>query len=83
MPEVVGVGEPDLGYLEHWSITRWLPGDVASAAMTRSTELAVDLATFLTQLRSIAVPEGPVSDELSSYRALPLVDLDQIEASAT
>lgn len=76
VPEVVGVGEPALGYPEHWSITRWLPGDVASAGMTGSTGLAVDLATFVTELRTLAVPGGPVSDELSSYRALPLVDLD-------
>lgn len=77
VPEVVAVGEPDLGYPEHWAITRWLPGDVASPARPGSVPLAVDLATFLTELRAVAVPQGPVSDELSSYRALPLVALDE------
>ncbi|GEP40442.1 phosphotransferase [Nocardioides psychrotolerans] len=76
VPEIVGVGEPDLGYPERWSIARWLPGDVATPAKTGSVPLGVDLARFLAALRTVAVPEGTVSAELSSYRALPLVDLN-------
>lgn len=77
VPEVVAVAEPDLGYPERWSLTRWLPGQVATGAAPGSVLLALDLATFLSELRTVAVPEGPVGDELSSYRALPLVDLDE------
>ena len=31
VPEVVAVGSPDLGYSEHWSVVRWLSGQVAPA----------------------------------------------------
>ncbi|MEP7193854.1 MAG: hypothetical protein ABI903_13420 [Actinomycetota bacterium] len=32
VPEVVAVGEPDLGYPERWSVVRWLDGDVPAFA---------------------------------------------------
>ena len=82
VPEVVGVGEPDLDYPERWAITTWLHGTRPSTprAIPRDngTEgLAEDLVQFLTELRGMEVPELAKDDKaLSWYRGLPLLDLD-------
>ena len=80
VPEVVGVGEPALGYSERWAITRWLPGTAPAVPPTAAGSrepLARDLARFLTELRAIPVPSDASTDEsLSWYRGLPLPELD-------
>lgn len=76
VPEVVAVAAPALGYGEAWSITRWLPGSVALPGVTGSVALAQDLARFVTELRALEVPQGDVADDLASYRALPLAEMD-------
>lgn len=83
VPEVVAVGEPDLGYPERWSIVRWLHGDLPSAIgpqtpvePTRAC-LARDLADFITALRAIAVPPEAMGDPaLRWYRGEPLATRD-------
>jgi aminoglycoside phosphotransferase (APT) family kinase protein len=79
VPEVVAVGEPDLGYPERWSVVEWLDGDVptvvdsvSDAARTRCA-LARDLATVVNALQDIDVPASALADpELSWYRGAPL-----------
>ena len=82
VPEVVGVGEPDLDYPERWAITTWLHGARPSTPRTIPRDngtdgLAEDLVQFLTELRGMEVPERAKDDKaLSWYRGLPLWDLD-------
>lgn len=82
VPEVVGVGEPDLDYPERWAITTWLHGTRPSTPRTIPPDngtdgLAEDLVQFLTELRGMEVPERAKDDKaLSWYRGLPLRELD-------
>lgn len=83
VPEIVAVGEPDLGYPERWSVVRWIDGDVpacvdpstATAADRRA--LAADLAAVVTALRELPVPDtAPAAPELRWYRGEPLATRD-------
>jgi aminoglycoside phosphotransferase (APT) family kinase protein len=82
VPEVLGLGEPDLGYPERWAITTWLrgtrpptPGNLPRDNGTNG--LAEDLARFLTELRGMEVPERARGDKALSWsRGLPLWGLD-------
>ena len=83
VPEVVAVGEPDLGYPERWSVVRWLEGEVptvadpASHAGPTRPALARGLAAVVTALRDIQVPESALADpQLRSYRGAPLQSMD-------
>jgi aminoglycoside phosphotransferase (APT) family kinase protein len=83
VPEIVIVGEPAFGYPEHWSVVRWLDGDVPT--LTARTELAepprhglaFDLAELVKALRGMPVPAGALNDPaLRSYRGEALVTGD-------
>lgn len=83
VPEVVAVGEPDLGYPERWSVVRWLDGDVPTVADPASHDgptrpaLARDLAAVVTALRNIQVPPSARADpQLRSYRGAPIKTMD-------
>ena len=83
VPEVVAIGEPDLGYPERWSVVRWLDGDVptvvdpASHAGPARPALARDLAAVVTALRDIQVPHSALADpQLRSYRGAPIGTMD-------
>lgn len=78
-PEVVAVGEPDLGYPERWSVVRWLPGTVPPTPVRGRPGLALagQLARLLTAMRDLPVPSDAAADpELRSYRGGPLADQD-------
>lgn len=84
VPEVVAVGEPDLGYPERWAVVRWLEGDVPTVADSASHTgparpgLARDLAAVVIALRDIQVPDGALVDpQLRSYRGDPLQSMDE------
>ena len=84
VPEIVAVGEPDLGYPERWSAVRWLDGDVptvadpASHAGPTRPALARDLAAVVTTLRDIQVPESALADpQLRWYRGAPIGTMDE------
>ena len=77
VPQVVAVGEPDLGYPERWSVTTWLEGRpptvVTGAADGDRRALAADLAEVVSRLRGLAVPAGAAEDpSLRWYRGQPL-----------
>ena len=83
VPEVVAVGERDLGYPERWAVVRWLEGDVptvadpASYAGPTRPALARDLAAVVTALHDIQVPDSALADpQLRSYRGHPLQSMD-------
>lgn len=82
VPTVLHVGEPALGYPERWAITSWMPGSrppsPGSASGRHDTSaLAEGLARFLSELRRMEAPAGAEDEPaLSSYRGLPLSDLD-------
>lgn len=82
VPTVLRVGEPALGYPEHWAITSWVPGARPPRRGARSRRhdtvaLAEGIAGFLSELRAMEAPAGAADDPaLSWYRGLPLADLD-------
>ena len=88
VPETVAIGEPGFGYVERWSVTRWIEGLTPAVPWDGATQgssraLAEDLARFVAQLRAIPVPvaarEYPA---LSWYRGGPLGVLDEDFRSA-
>ncbi|MFI5863794.1 aminoglycoside phosphotransferase family protein [Streptomyces sp. NPDC051546] len=58
VPVPVALGRPGFGYPWPWSVSRWLDGEVATAAaLADSSEAALDLAGFLTALQRFAPPD--------------------------
>ncbi|MFF5078305.1 aminoglycoside phosphotransferase family protein [Actinoplanes sp. NPDC000266] len=63
MPEPVAVGRPGLGYPWHWSVARWLDGEVATPDLADSREAAETLAGFLLALQRFPLDGAPRGDE--------------------
>ena len=60
IPTPLAKGEPGAGYPFPWSIYPWLDGEPASAdRIADPVRFAVDLAGFLTALRSVDPADGP------------------------
>ncbi|MFE4493331.1 aminoglycoside phosphotransferase family protein [Streptomyces niveus] len=58
-PVPLGLGVPGFGYPYHWSVARWLEGDVATAdGFADPAGAAVQLADFLKGLQRIPVPHA-------------------------
>jgi aminoglycoside phosphotransferase (APT) family kinase protein len=63
VPVPVAKGEPCEGYPWHWTVCRWLPGQIAALAPAADMrEVAVTLAGFVRALQAIDATRGPVSD---------------------
>lgn len=84
VPEIVAVGDPDLGYPERWSVVRWLEGEVPCAVEPGAAldptrrDLAVDLAAVVVALGDLDVPQVALRDPaLRWYRGDPLAAMDQ------
>lgn len=78
-PELVAVGEPDLGYPERWSVLRWIEGERPQLreGVDEPVELARALAGVVDTLGQLWVPPDAVADPaLHSYRGEPLVAMD-------
>jgi aminoglycoside phosphotransferase (APT) family kinase protein len=57
VPEPLGLGVPALGYPWHWSVSRWLAGETATAAgIADPAGAAIELAGFLLALQRLPVP---------------------------
>lgn len=84
VPEVVMVGEPALGYPEHWSVVRWIDGEAGDGAVPEyGVEVAEDLTNLLTALRRVPVGDDAVADRaLNSYRGEALERFDSVAAAA-
>jgi aminoglycoside phosphotransferase (APT) family kinase protein len=82
LPETVAIGEPGFGYVEHWSVTRWIEGRTPEVPwddlqLGPSRAMAEDLAHFVSQMRAIPMPAAALDDPaLSWYRGGPLAALD-------
>ena len=88
IPVPLARGEPGAGYPYSWSIYQWLDGEPASPdRIADPVRFAVDLADFLTALRSLDPADGPRpgvhnwfrGGTLRTYRGLvhrALADLD-------
>ncbi|MEU8821947.1 aminoglycoside phosphotransferase family protein [Actinoplanes sp. NPDC048796] len=59
VPEPVAVGRPGNGYPWHWSVSRWLAGEVATVDLADSREAAEALAGFLTALQRFPADGAP------------------------
>ncbi|MFD5142227.1 aminoglycoside phosphotransferase family protein [Streptomyces sp. NPDC058401] len=58
VPVPVALGRPGFGYPWPWSVSRWLDGEVATAAaLADSSAAALELAGFLTALQRFAPPD--------------------------
>ena len=63
IPVVTGQGVPGEGYPWQWSITSWLPGEIAADCHDLDlTAAAVRLAGFIAALRGVDPAGGPASD---------------------
>jgi aminoglycoside phosphotransferase (APT) family kinase protein len=63
IPLPVGRGLPAEGYPFVWSIYRWLPGEnPIPGQLSNPTALALDLAAFISALRSISTVGAPLSE---------------------
>ena len=83
VPEIVAIGGPGMRYPEHWSIVRWIEGQVPAVVDPRSeststrVSLALDLATVVNALHAIVVPPSALTDpSLRRYRGAPLAARD-------
>ena len=60
IPEPLAMGEPEVEYPWHWSIYRWLTGEVVTReSVADLNRFAADLAGFLLALQSIGTAAGP------------------------
>lgn len=77
IPEPVAVGRPDAAFPRPWSVYRWIPGEIASAAAIADlSAFATDLAAFLAALQSIDATGGPAAGAHSFFRGSPLAVYD-------
>ena len=59
IPEVIGVGEPDNSYPLKWAIYSWIKGSTYSDKfISDEIKAAKNLANFIKELQSIAIPPG-------------------------
>jgi aminoglycoside phosphotransferase (APT) family kinase protein len=77
IPVPLAMGLPAHGYPWHWSIYRWLDGEVAAIERIADlAEFATTLAHFLTALQRIDPTGGPPAGPHSFYRGGPLTVYD-------
>jgi aminoglycoside phosphotransferase (APT) family kinase protein len=63
IPAVAGQGVPGEGYPWPWSVTSWLPGDIAAGYSDPDLgTAAIRLAGFIAALRAVDPAGGPVSE---------------------
>jgi aminoglycoside phosphotransferase (APT) family kinase protein len=77
VPVPLARGNPGEGYAWHWSVYRWLEGEVASIErIADAREFAASLAHFLTCLQRIDPSGGPAPGPHNFNRGGPLATYD-------
>jgi aminoglycoside phosphotransferase (APT) family kinase protein len=77
VPVPLARGMPAEGYLWQWSVYRWLEGENATIQrITDLTQLATDLAQFVSALQRIDTAGGPPPGEHNFFRGAPLASRD-------
>lgn len=77
IPEPLAMGEPDEGYPWHWSVYRWIEGEMAASGyIADQNEFAAKLAHFLRELQSINITDGPLAVSESFAHKEGLVSCD-------
>ncbi|MEM6704446.1 MAG: aminoglycoside phosphotransferase family protein [Acidobacteriota bacterium] len=75
-PEIVGTGSPCKTFPWPWTVLRWLPGQPLGDAAADREPLAVDLAAFLVELRSLPCVGGPLAGRHNFHRGGDLAVYD-------
>jgi len=77
IPVALAMGEPGEGYPWHWSVYRWLDGEVATVErIIDMRQFAATLARFLTALQRTDPTGGPPPGPHNFYRGGPLTVYD-------
>jgi len=75
VPVPAGKGVPGDGYPWHWTVCRWLPGQIAALApVADMSQVASSLARFVRALQAVDPAAGPVSE----FRGVPLAARDPV-----
>jgi aminoglycoside phosphotransferase (APT) family kinase protein len=78
IPTPLALGEPGAGYPWHWSIHRWIEGEIVSSASSVDLgALARDLADFLARLQSLDATDGPAPAAHNFHRGGTLAVYDE------
>jgi len=77
IPVPLAMGQPGDGYPWHWSVYRWLDGEVATIeGIADLRQFALDLADFLVALYRVDATGGPAPGPHNFYRGGPLTVYD-------
>jgi len=77
IPVPLAMGQPGDGYPWHWSVYRWLDGEVATIeGIADLRQFALDLADFLVALYRVDATGGPEPGPHNFYRGGPLTVYD-------
>lgn len=77
IPVPLAMGEPADGYPWHWSVYRWLEGEIATTApIADLRQFAMSLADFLVALQRADAAGGPPPGTHNFYRGGPLTVYD-------
>ena len=83
IPSPVAMGRPGADYPWHWSIYRWLPGDVLGrSSLEYSVSVARSVADFLRDLQSVPTNDAPCAGQHNFWRGGPLSTYDAQTRSA-
>jgi aminoglycoside phosphotransferase (APT) family kinase protein len=78
IPVPIAQGQPSTLFPFAWSISKWVPGDVARPArISDLNQFAIDLAEFLQSLQRVSTAGAPLAGEHSFYRGAPLRHYDK------
>jgi len=77
IPVPLAMGRPAAGYPWHWSVYRWLDGEIATVERIADLQqFAIDLAEFLVALYQIDANGGPPPGPHNFFRGGPLMVYD-------
>jgi len=77
IPAPIAMGIPAYGYPWHWSVYRWIEGEIATPEnIADLSQFATALAQFLNALQRIDPTGGPLPGKHNFYRGGPLIVYD-------